>query len=93
MENNDIIGRNDFSLPNPNIVVSNPPLPPNHRIWERVIDVILYISFLVIALIAAIYHIEEKSFWIAYTVVVVGVLGRSRGKLDPETVLKLVAGR
>ncbi len=69
----------------------NVTLPPQHRIWERLIDMVQYTLFLVVALFAAIYKIEEKSFWIAYTVIVVGVLTRSRtGKIDPDLIMRLV---
>jgi hypothetical protein len=89
--NDPILSRNDvLAAPTP---AGAATLPPQHRIWERLIDTIAYISFLIIALFAALYHVEDKSFWITYTAIVVGVLMRSRGgKLDPEIILKL-AGR
>lgn len=66
-------------------------LPPQHRIWQNLIDTIAYIAFLIIALIAAMHHVEATPFWVTFTAIVVGVLTRTRGgKVDSDTVLKLL---
>jgi hypothetical protein len=65
-------------------------LPPHHRIWQNGIDAFTYIAFLIIALTAAMYHVEATAFWASYTGITIGVLIRSRGgKIDADTVLKL----
>jgi integral membrane sensor domain MASE1 len=80
----EILSRNDVLAP------PQSALPPQHRIWEKLIDALTYVTFLIIALFAALYHVEDKSFWIPYTAIVIGVLMRSRGKIDPEIILKLI---